>query len=89
MSILRIPHISAADKGAWAQGEEGVLEEWAPGDEVSGGDVVFLKWPYGRARARGPWMKSVQNQEPFEISIFGAKNKIWEEFSSPCGRIWP
>ena len=87
MCTLRIPHISAADKGAWAEGEEGALEELAPGDEVSGGDVAFLKWPYGRAR--GPWMKTVQNQEPFEISISGATNKIWGEFSSPCGRIQP
>ena len=86
MCILRMPRISAADKEAWAQGEEGALEELAPGDEVSGGDVAFLKWPYGRAR--GPWMKTVQALEPFEISIFGA-NKIWGEFSTPCGRIWP
>ena len=79
MCTSRIPHISAADKGAWAQGEEGAEEELAPGDEVSGGDVAFLTCPYGKAR--GPWMKSVQAQEPYEISIFGAKNKIWGEVS--------
>ena len=87
MCTLRIPHISAADKGACAQVTAGAFEELAPGDEVSGGDVAFLKWPYGRAR--GPWMKTVQNEEPFESSIFGAKNKIWRGFMSPCGRIRP
>ena len=87
MCTFRIPHISAADKGAWAQSEDGAEEELAPGDEVSSGDVAFLKWPYGRAR--GSWVKTVQAQEPSEISIFGAKNKLWGEVSLPCGRIQP
>ena len=85
MCILRIPHISAAYKGEWVFGEGCELVQLAPGDEVSGGDVAFLKCPYGRARE--PWMKTVQAQEPSEISIFGIKNKTWGEFSSPCGRI--